>query len=111
MLEFVKEFKIPKGYLDKVILAVEEVVVNIIRHGYPQKDGLIEMSCEETAIPGLKITIIDSGIPFNPTVQSFIPSQERLGGVGIHLYRELMDKVEYIRSNDQNRLTLTKYFN
>ena len=57
--------------------------------------------------------IEDDGIPFNP-VMAEEPDLEcriedcRIGGLGIHLIKKLMDEVRYERVNDVNILYLKK---
>jgi sigma-B regulation protein RsbU (phosphoserine phosphatase) len=57
--------------------------------------------------------ISDDGIPFDPTgheeVDTSLSAEERdIGGLGIHLVRNLMDSINYERVNDQNVFTLKK---
>ena len=64
----------------------------------------------------LKFTIIDSGKPFDPTVQSAVDTslsaQERkIGGLGIHIMRQNMDSINYERLDNRNILTLRKKLN
>ena len=60
-----------------------------------------------------QITISDDGIPFNP-FQKASPDlkaslEDRdIGGLGIHLVRELMDSVSYKRGVGRNIVTLVK---
>ena len=61
----------------------------------------------------LKIIITDSGKPFDPTtkekIDTTLPAEERMiGGLGIHLVREIMDSINYERTNGKNVLTLRK---
>ena len=94
-------------------LAIEEAVVNVIDYAYPagtQGDVCIEMTAGDK---GLVVTISDSGTPFDPTtrgeVDTTLSVEERsIGGLGIMLIRQYMDKVEYRRENNRNILTLTK---
>ena len=71
------------------------------------------MASEEDA---LTIDIIDDGLPFNPltegpSVDVNAPIEERrIGGLGIHLVRSMMDDLSYRRENGKNHLTLTKRF-
>jgi serine/threonine-protein kinase RsbW len=126
MLEFIKSYglshNISSTILDQIILATEEALVNIISYGYPEKKkGTVEIICEKPGNQdGIKITIKDKGIPFNPieNAPSNLPSpsnildksSENLGGYGIYIITGLMDCVEYQRVNEGNILSLTKYF-
>ena len=61
----------------------------------------------------LIFTVTDSGIPFDPTkkeeVDTTLSAEERpIGGLGIHLVRQIMDEVGYERVEDKNVLTLVK---
>ena len=114
---FVEEVCQAVGFDDivtmKVNVAVEEAVVNVMKYAYPpghRGDVTIEAASNDTQ---LKITIIDSGQPFDPTVQAEIdttlPAKERkVGGLGIHLMRQNMDSMNYERMDNLNVLTLRK---
>lgn len=107
--------------LDKVILAVEEALVNVISYSYPNPDqeGTIELTFEFLGKkPEMKIIIKDYGIPFNPIEQAppfrspetlLQNDNEKIGGYGIYIFVGIMDRVEYQRLNDGNALTMTKY--
>ena len=61
----------------------------------------------------MTFTITDSGVPFDPTkkeeVDTTLSAEERpIGGLGIHLVKQIMDKVIYERTEDKNVLTLVK---
>ena len=97
-------------------LAVEEAVVNVMKYAYPpdtKGDVTIEAVSNDVR---LKITIIDSGAPFDPTVReqvdTTLSAQERpIGGLGIHLVRQIMDSINYERIDKLNVLTLRKKLN
>ena len=64
----------------------------------------------------LKFTIIDSGKPFDPTIQAEIDTtlsakERKIGGLGIHLMRQNMDSINYERMDNLNVLTLRKSLN
>ena len=94
-------------------VAVEEAVVNVMKYAYPpgqQRDVTIEAASNDVR---LKFTIIDCGMPFDPTVQSEVDTtlsaQERkIGGLGIHIIRQNMDSINYERIDNLNVLTLRK---
>ena len=94
-------------------LALEEAVVNVMEYAYApgtQGDVCIKTTANETQI---EFIIIDSGIPFDPTkkeeVDITMSAEERpIGGLGIHLVREIMDTVNYEYKDNKNILTLSK---
>ena len=96
-------------------LAVEEAVVNVMKYAYPpdtKGDVTIEAVSNDVR---LKFTIIDSGAPFDPTVQSQVDTtlsamERPIGGLGIHLVRQIMDSINYERMDNLNVLTLRKKF-
>lgn len=94
-------------------LAVEEAVVNVISYAYSEgQEGDISIVAQANS-KRLQFIITDSGIPFDPTeasqVDITLPAEERrIGGLGIHLVRELMDSINYERENGKNILTLVK---
>ena len=62
----------------------------------------------------MRLIIQDRGIPFNPFQKTppdlSKPLEEReIGGLGIHLVRQLMDEYEYNRQIDRNVVVMTKY--
>jgi len=95
----------------KVKLVLDELVSNAITYAYPDsKVGHIEAGLE-LGHGELVITLADDGVPFNPLQESRpdvhrTVEQRDIGGVGIHLCRELMDDVSYQRSAERNIVTL-----
>lgn len=91
-------------------LACEEALVNIISYAYPEKEGAIVIECTDPEKPGLKISLRDQGIPYDPLDQERAPpTEDRLGGYGIPLIIKIMDRVQYQREENDNVLTLVKY--
>ena len=93
-------------------LALEEAVVNVMSYAYPNSQGDVKV---DIIIDDQKVVSIltDSGIPFDPTqkgdVDTTLPAEERpIGGLGIHLVKQIMDKVSYQYVDNQNILTLEK---
>ena len=94
-------------------LALEEAVVNVMNYAYPEGtrgNVLIEAQAEGNC---LRFTIMDSGKPFDPTargeVDTTLSAEERgIGGLGIHLVRQLMDSIDYKRVDGRNVLSLCK---
>ena len=97
-------------------LAMEEAVVNVMNYAYPAgTQGEIEIEALANDLR-LKFVITDSGVPFDPTakeeVDTTLAAEERsIGGLGIHLIRQIMDSINYEHVNGQNILTLRKHLN
>ena len=94
-------------------LALDEVLTNVIRHGYVDKT-VREISVR-VALSGdeLSAVIEDDGREFNPVnfprVNCALPLEDREpGGLGIHLVRSLVSRMEYKRDGDRNVLTIRK---
>jgi anti-sigma regulatory factor (Ser/Thr protein kinase) len=105
--------------VNKIELAVEEVLVNIINHAYKDcgLNGDIEIVCELVDdARTLVINIVDTGIPFDilstsePDTNADL-DQHQIGGLGIFLIKQLMDEVRYVRELDRNKLTLISHKN
>jgi sigma-B regulation protein RsbU (phosphoserine phosphatase) len=104
---------IGKPLAPKLRLALEEAVVNVMEYAYPagsKGDVNIRVTsdCQQ-----LKFIITDTGISFDPTIVSTadttLSAKERpVGGLGILLVRELMDSINYERTDGKNVLILKK---
>ena len=97
----------------QINLAIEEAVVNVMNYAYPE--GTVGNITIEVKSNGSEVTFIirDSGTPFDPTakpeVDITLSAEDRaIGGLGIHLIRQIMDHINYERINGQNVLTLIK---
>lgn len=97
----------------QIRLALEEVVTNVILYAYPAQHGQ-DLSIDVTyQNRKLQITIIDSGIPFNPLKKEdpdlTLPIEKRpIGGLGIFIVKQLMSEVHYSRTEGKNILTMIK---
>ena len=97
-------------------LAIEEAVVNVMEYAYPtgsEGEVNVEVKADDT---NLTFILSDSGTPFDPTAQNEVDTtltaEERsIGGLGIHLVRQIMDSITYERTDGKNILTLKKKLN
>jgi serine/threonine-protein kinase RsbW len=103
----------PEGTRYNVLVALQEMVTNVLRHGYALDERRpIEVTFalnEDT----LQIVLRDQGPEFDPLAydtsdcgDESMPAES--GGYGIHIARAVMDKVEYTRENGWNTLRLSK---
>ncbi len=96
-------------------LALEEAVVNVMSYAYPAGTrGNVSIEAEADN-EWLKFVISDNGTPFDPTkkeeVDTTLTAEERpIGGLGIHLVRQIMDSINYEYIDDKNVLTLKKKY-
>ena len=96
-----------------LLLAVDEVVSNVIRHGYPDRGDHEILMHASVVGPECTLEIEDDGRAFNPLEAPLpdvsLPVEEKpIGGLGILLTRSVMDRVEYRRSGDRNLLRLVR---
>jgi anti-sigma regulatory factor (Ser/Thr protein kinase) len=108
-----EELEIDMATVMSLNLAMEEAVVNVMSYAYEegtQGDVCIDAVADDKQ---LHFIISDSGKPFDPTakeeVDTTLSAEERpIGGLGIHLIRQIMDNVSYERKDNKNILTLSK---
>lgn len=95
-------------------LVLEEAVSNVIFYAYPKEEHQqIYLSIKKEECQ-LLIQLTDTGKPFDPTqapeADVTLSAEERsIGGLGIFLIRQIMNRVEYQRIDGKNILTLGKY--
>ena len=117
LAEWIDALGIPQNLNMPINLALEEAVSNVMLYAYPGRDDgkvIVEFVRSKTHDgERLLFTITDTGIPFDPTAQKeadiTLSAEERsIGGLGIHLVRQIMDEVVYRREETRNILTLIK---
>lgn len=110
---FGREEGIGADDLHDMRLALEEAVVNVIRHGYRDAgEHAIRVRMEREG-GSLRFEIRDDGVPFNPLdaapPDTSVPHSERgTGGMGIPLLRHAVDTLEYRREGETNVLLMSK---
>jgi serine/threonine-protein kinase RsbW len=96
-----------------LVLAVNEAVTNTLIHGYSEQPGDLSIGVEADG-GDIRVRLIDNAPPFDPTAvpppDIHLPLEERpLGGLGIHMMRQLTDELLYRVTDDgQNELTFVK---
>lgn len=112
IVEAVMETEEIKGVPDlefQLRLVVEELVSNVVNYSTSEKITINITHPEKM----LRITIIDEGIPFDPLKKdnpdiTLSAEDRKIGGLGIFLVREMMDRVTYQYENNTNILTIEK---
>ena len=98
----------------EIMLAVEEIFVNIAKYAYRGIEGeatIIFSFDEETKM--VQLEFHDKGIPYDPTSRkapdiTLEPNKRPIGGLGIHIVRQTMDEVKYNFLGGENILTIRK---
>ena len=94
-------------------LALEEAVTNVINYAYPEGAyGSLELAASRDG-DDLIFVLSDSGKAFDPTAKPEVDisasvEDRPIGGLGIHMVRQIMDSVNYERKEDMNILTMIK---
>jgi sigma-B regulation protein RsbU (phosphoserine phosphatase) len=101
---------------NRIVLAVDEVVSNVIMHAYA---GKTDNTFQVNLIPrtdGICIKIIDYGIPFDfeKSVKAYdsedASADQPIGGIGLFLAHSSVDEISYEPDTiDGNQLILVKY--
>jgi serine/threonine-protein kinase RsbW len=96
-----------------VNLALDEVVTNVIMHGYRDAGRHEILVRLELGIETLTVQVEDDGRPFNPMdvppPDLELGIEDRpIGGLGIHFVRSVMTSVDYRRAGGHNVLTMLK---
>ena len=101
----------PDDLVFRVNLVLEELILNVMDYGTEGSDPdiTIEIASEGDSI---LIDLSDRGRPFDPLTEAPEPDltsavgDRRVGGLGVHLTKTLMDEVSYSRNADRNRLSI-----
>lgn len=110
---FAAEHSLSSTVRRTVNVVLDELLSNAIAYGFiGNEDGHIEIEVELKP-DRLAITIADDGEPFNPfgtqAPNTDLSVEDRpIGGLGIHLVRQMMDEVGYKRQTDRNVVMLAK---
>ena len=94
----------------KLRLAVDEIATNIIVHGYEAAGKSGQLMCQaELDEQILTISLEDTGVSYDSTEQSTLDdldkplSQRAIGGLGVYLAIQGVDKFIYQRVENRNR--------
>ena len=110
--EILNKYSCPDDERRNIDVAIDEICDNINEYAYSDKKGefTAEINVSENYI---EFTFTDSGIAFNPLESESpdISGEPEIGGLGLYLVKNIMDKIEYCRKDDKNILKLLKIWN
>jgi anti-sigma regulatory factor (Ser/Thr protein kinase) len=109
-----KAMDCPEEIMTSILIAAEEIYVNIAHYAYGGKPGVAKVNID--VMPDNKLCRLvfrDKGIPYNPLEKedpdiSLSAEERQIGGLGVYFVKEMMDKVEYEYKDGCNVLTIEK---
>ncbi len=110
---FCESTGMPEEICYQLHVALEELVINAIKHGgCAPKRGAIRLAIRRVS-DEVRAVLSDNGIAFNPLTAPAPDLTKSLrdravGGLGIHLVRNLIPSLRYERRGDRNYLYLAK---
>jgi len=98
----------------QINLAVDELFTNIVKYGFADNNLhyiAVTLSHRDGKI---SIRVEDNGIPFDPAAKQTSELKDqiencKIGGLGLHLVKKIMDDIVYERREEKNVITLTKF--
>jgi sigma-B regulation protein RsbU (phosphoserine phosphatase) len=111
---FVENNGLPERISFNVNLCLDELITNIVSYGYDddhRHDIHVALTLEDGV---LECRIVDDAREYDPFVEAPEPELDAevddrpIGGLGVFLVKEFMDRTEYRRDGDRNVVTLWK---
>ena len=110
--DFLKKRSATPKQVNQMLLAVEEVFVNVCSYAYRGGDGDVQIRLfEENGRVFVRFT--DGGVKYDPLKKpdpdlTLGVLEREEGGLGIYMAKKLVDKITYDFVDDKNQLTLEK---
>ena len=110
---FAEEHALSAKVRRSINVALDDLLANALTHGNTGRDPCsvtVEVKLDEERVT---VILTDDGPPFDPFAQeapdtSLSIEDRPIGGLGIHLVEQLMDKVDYQRRDGHNVVVLVK---
>ena len=119
MAEAVEGFLAARGFAPgaaaQLVLALDELVTNAISYGFEpgvEVEAAVRITLGADG-PTIRATVEDCGRPFDPLSVAEPDTTAGLeardiGGLGVHLVRQIVDEIAYERIDGRNRVRLCK---
>lgn len=109
----------PKKETKQLAVVIEELYVNVASYAYTPATGTCTVEIE-TGVPNesggrIHVLLKDHGKKFNPLLQEppdiTLSADDRpVGGLGILMVKEIVDRLEYMYENGENILSVEKHW-
>jgi serine/threonine-protein kinase RsbW len=108
------ELGVPDKPLMQLQVALDEIASNVIKYGWPE-GGNHTLCVRITGQPGqIEVEVIDDGREFDPRLaplpEPTAMGRRRPGGLGIHMVKQLVDRLDYERASGRNRTIIIKRY-
>jgi sigma-B regulation protein RsbU (phosphoserine phosphatase) len=118
VMRLLDEAGCPHKAANHVMIAVEELVVNVCSYAYPEAapddPGPLYVHVTLQTQPNAAVVeISDEGVAFDPLGRDDPErpgsvEEAKIGGLGLLMTKKLMDEIEYVREGLTNTTTITK---
>jgi serine/threonine-protein kinase RsbW len=107
------EYGLEENKVNKITLAVDEACSNLIHYNInfdKNKRFTINIDADKT---NFSVLIKDDGVSFDlnkvesPNMEKYF-QEYRNGGLGIHIIKKIVDKIEYLPSNSKSNTNILK---
>lgn len=111
---FAREHRVPERVRRSIHVAVDELLNNIISYAFEDDDAHPIDLTIQLHQDRLSVTIADDGRAFNPFSApspdiEMLLAERKVGGLGIHVVRHVVDNRIYQRRHGRNIVTVEKY--
>jgi serine/threonine-protein kinase RsbW len=112
--QFAAATGVPQAVIECLLVAVDEILNNIIRHGRRKGRRSVEAIQLDLSVGAdrVALTVTDDGQPFDPSIaptpETLPTSTRQPGGAGLLFVQSLMDEMQYARIDGRNRVVLGK---
>lgn len=111
--EFAEAHALPADVRRSINISLDELLANALSHGRMGRDPCsvtVELKLDDEQVT---VVFTDDGPPFDPferdAPDTTLSIEERpIGGLGLHLVKQLMDEVSYQRREGHNVVVLVK---
>lgn len=98
--------------IKQILIAFEEMFVNIAHYAYSENDGNVVVSVEADN-KKVRVELKDCGKPFNPLEKkdpdvNLSIEERQVGGLGIFIVKNIMDRVNYKYEDGKNMFAMEK---
>ena len=97
----------------QLAIAVEELFTNVADYAYEDKEGDVEVKVGLDDDGYVFISLINGGVQFNPWDKEdpdvkLPPEDRQIGGLGIYMVKQNIDKYDYEYKDGKNIVTIYK---